>query len=132
LVSAIVMVVDDSMTMRRVTQTLLERNGMQVITARDGLEAVLLLREGPRPHVILLDIGMPGMDGYEVANQVRNDLKLKDVPIIMMSGSPFGEKHRARAVELGIKEYLHKPYTQAELLKAILPLIEHLSGGDEG
>jgi chemosensory pili system protein ChpA (sensor histidine kinase/response regulator) len=126
------MVVDDSMTMRRVTQTLLEHNGMRVIAARDGTEAVRLLREGPQPHVILLDIGLPGMDGYEVANRVRNDLKLKDVPIIMMSGSPFREKHQERAVELGIVESLHKPCTQAELLKAILPLIEHLSGGDEG
>jgi chemosensory pili system protein ChpA (sensor histidine kinase/response regulator) len=126
------MMVDDSMTMRRATQAFLEHNGMRVITARDGTEAVRLLREGPLPHVILLDIGLPGMDGYEVANRVRNDLKLKDVPIIMISSSPFGEKHQTRAVELGIGKYLQKPYTQAELLKAILPLIEHLSGGDEG
>jgi chemosensory pili system protein ChpA (sensor histidine kinase/response regulator) len=116
-----VLVVDDSITVRRVTQRLLERNGMRVLTARDGLDAVTLLSEHV-PDVILLDIEMPRMDGYEVAAQVRNDARLKDVPIIMIT-SRVGEKHRARAIELGVDDYLGKPYQEAQLLDAIAPLV---------
>jgi chemosensory pili system protein ChpA (sensor histidine kinase/response regulator) len=116
------MVVDDSITVRRVTQRLLERNGMRVITARDGVDAVALLQENV-PDVILLDIEMPRMDGYEVAAHVRNDPRLKDVPIIMVT-SRVGEKHRARAIELGVDDYLGKPYQEAQLLDAIAPLVE--------
>jgi len=116
------MVVDDSITVRRVTQRLLERNGMRVITARDGMDAVALLQDN-LPDVILLDIEMPRMDGYEVAAHVRNDPRLKDVPIIMVT-SRVGEKHRARAIELGVDDYLGKPYQEAQLLDAIAPLVE--------
>jgi len=116
------MVVDDSITVRRVTQRLLERNGMRVITARDGMDAVALLQDNV-PDVILLDIEMPRMDGYEVAAHVRNDPRLKDVPIIMVT-SRVGEKHRARAIELGVDDYLGKPYQEAQLLDAIAPLVE--------
>jgi chemosensory pili system protein ChpA (sensor histidine kinase/response regulator) len=117
-----VMVVDDSITVRRVTQRLLERNGMRVITARDGLDAVTLLQDNV-PDIILLDIEMPRMDGYEVAGHVRNDPRLADVPIIMIT-SRVGEKHRARAIELGVNDYLGKPYQEAQLLDAIAPLVE--------
>jgi chemosensory pili system protein ChpA (sensor histidine kinase/response regulator) len=116
------MVVDDSITVRRVTQRLLERNGMRVLTARDGMDAVTLLQDNI-PDVILLDIEMPRMDGYEVAAHVRNDPRLKDVPIIMIT-SRVGEKHRARAIELGVDDYLGKPYQEAQLLDAIAPLVE--------
>jgi chemosensory pili system protein ChpA (sensor histidine kinase/response regulator) len=116
------LVVDDSITVRRVTQRLLERNGMRVMTARDGLDAVALLQDNV-PDVILLDIEMPRMDGYEVAAHVRNDPRLKDVPIIMVT-SRVGEKHRARAIELGVDDYLGKPYQEAQLLDAIAPLVE--------
>jgi chemosensory pili system protein ChpA (sensor histidine kinase/response regulator) len=116
------MVVDDSITVRRVTQRLLERNGMRVITARDGMDAVALLQDNV-PDVILLDIEMPRMDGYEVAAHVRNDPRLKDVPIIMVT-SRVGEKHRARAIELGVDDYLGKPYQEAQLLDAIAPVVE--------
>ncbi len=116
------MVVDDSITVRRVTQRLLERNGMRVVTARDGMDAVALLQDNI-PDVILLDIEMPRMDGYEVAAHVRNDPRLKDVPIIMIT-SRVGEKHRARAIELGVDDYLGKPYQEAQLLDAIAPLVE--------
>src|SRR3984957_14079167 len=85
-----VLVVDDSITVRRVTQRLLERNGMRVLTARDGMDAVTLLAEN-LPDVILLDIEMPRMDGYEVAAHVRNDPRLHDIPIIMIT-SRVGEK----------------------------------------
>jgi chemosensory pili system protein ChpA (sensor histidine kinase/response regulator) len=116
------LVVDDSITVRRVTQRLLERNGMRVLTARDGMDAVGLLQDHV-PDIILLDIEMPRMDGYEVAAHVRNDSRLKDVPIIMIT-SRVGEKHRARAIELGVDDYLGKPYQEAELLDAIGPLVE--------
>jgi chemosensory pili system protein ChpA (sensor histidine kinase/response regulator) len=116
------LVVDDSITVRRVTQRLLERNGMRVLTARDGMDAIALLQDNV-PDVILLDIEMPRMDGYEVAAHVRNDPRLKDVPIIMVT-SRVGEKHRARAIELGVDDYLGKPYQEAQLLDAIAPLVE--------
>ncbi|MBK7252007.1 MAG: Hpt domain-containing protein [Gammaproteobacteria bacterium] len=115
------LVVDDSITVRRVTQRLLERNGMRVLTARDGLDAVALLQEHV-PDIILLDIEMPRMDGYGVAAHVRNDPRLADVPIIMIT-SRVGEKHRARAIELGVDDYLGKPYQEAQLLEAIEPLV---------
>jgi chemosensory pili system protein ChpA (sensor histidine kinase/response regulator) len=115
------LVVDDSITVRRVTQRLLERNGMRVMTAKDGMDAVSLLQEH-LPDVILLDIEMPRMDGYAVAAQVRNDPRLKDIPIVMIT-SRVGEKHRARAIELGVNDYLGKPYQEAQLLDAIEPLV---------
>jgi len=120
------LVVDDSITVRRVTQRLLERNGMRVLTARDGMDAVGLLQDHV-PDIILLDIEMPRMDGYEVAAHVRNDPRLKDVPIIMIT-SRVGEKHRARAIELGVDDYLGKPYQEAQLLDAIAPLVEQRRG----
>jgi chemosensory pili system protein ChpA (sensor histidine kinase/response regulator) len=115
------LVVDDSITVRRVTQRLLERNGMRVMTARDGMDAVALLAEQV-PDIILLDIEMPRMDGYEVAAQVRADPRLRDVPIIMIT-SRVGEKHRARAIELGVDDYLGKPYQESQLIDAIAPLV---------
>jgi len=115
------LVVDDSITVRRVTQRLLERNGMRVMTARDGLDAVAVLQEHV-PDIILLDIEMPRMDGYEVASHVRNDPRLHDVPIVMIT-SRVGEKHRARAIELGVDDYLGKPYQESQLLEAMQPLI---------
>jgi chemosensory pili system protein ChpA (sensor histidine kinase/response regulator) len=115
------LVVDDSITVRRVTQRFLERNGMRVVTAKDGVEAMALLAEHV-PDVILLDIEMPRMDGYEVAAHVRNDPRLADVPIIMIT-SRVGEKHRARAIELGVDDYLGKPYQESQLLDAIEPLV---------
>ena len=115
------LVVDDSITVRRVTQRLLERNGMRVLTAKDGVDAVSLLQEH-LPDIILLDIEMPRMDGYEVAAHVRNDPRLKDVPIVMIT-SRVSEKHRARAIELGVDDYLGKPYQESQLLDAIEPLV---------
>ena len=115
------LVVDDSITVRRVTQRFLERNGMRVMTAKDGVEAMALLQEHT-PDVILLDIEMPRMDGYEVASHVRNDARLADIPIIMIT-SRVGDKHRARAIELGVDDYLGKPYQESQLLDAIEPLV---------
>ncbi|MCZ8129804.1 MAG: Hpt domain-containing protein [Steroidobacteraceae bacterium] len=115
------LVVDDSITVRRVTQRLLERNGMRVMTAKDGVDAVAILQEHV-PDVILLDIEMPRMDGYELAAHVRGEPRLKHVPIVMIT-SRQGEKHRARAIELGVDDYLGKPYQENQLLDAIEPLV---------
>jgi chemosensory pili system protein ChpA (sensor histidine kinase/response regulator) len=75
------------------------------------------------PDIILLDIEMPRMDGYEVAAHVRKDPRLREIPIIMIT-SRVGEKHRARAIELGVDDYLGKPYQESQLIDAIAPLVE--------
>ena len=91
------LVVDDSITVRRVTERFLQRSGLRVATAKDGLDAISVMRDH-KPDVILLDIEMPRMDGYEFASHVRNDPSVADVPIIMVT-SRVGDKHRARAIE---------------------------------
>jgi chemosensory pili system protein ChpA (sensor histidine kinase/response regulator) len=116
------LVVDDSITMRRVTQRLLERHGIRVLTARDGMDAVTVLQDH-MPDVILLDIEMPRMDGYQFATHVRNAPGAKDIPIIMIT-SRSGEKHRARAIEIGVNDYLSKPYQEDQLIRAISGLLE--------
>jgi chemosensory pili system protein ChpA (sensor histidine kinase/response regulator) len=114
-----VMVIDDSVTVRKVTARLLERQKMSVVLARDGLEAVQLLQEMTNlPDVMLLDIEMPRMDGFEVASRVRSNPRLKHIPIIMIS-SRTGQKHRQRAQGLGVNRFLGKPYQEIQLLKAI-------------
>ena len=113
----LVLVVDDSITVRRVTEKLLQRNGLRVITAKDGLDAISVLQDH-KPDIILLDIEMPRMDGYEFATHVRNDDRVSDVPIIMIT-SRVGDKHRARAIEIGVNDYLGKPYQDSQLLDAI-------------
>jgi chemosensory pili system protein ChpA (sensor histidine kinase/response regulator) len=115
------LVVDDSITMRRVTQRLLERRGAKVYTARDGLDAITVLQEHT-VDVVLLDIEMPRMDGYQFATHVRNDPKLKRLPIIMIT-SRSGEKHRAKAIEIGVNDYLSKPYQESQLIAAIAALV---------
>ena len=115
------MVVDDSITVRRVTQRLLERYNMRVITAKDGVDALALLQENI-PDVMLLDIEMPRMDGYELAQHMRNDERFKKIPIIMIT-SRTGEKHRNRAMEIGVNKYLGKPYQETELLENIQELV---------
>lgn len=119
--STLVMVVDDSITVRKVTSRLLERHGMEVITAKDGVEAIARLQD-VQPDIMLLDIEMPRMDGFEVATLVRHDDRLKNLPIIMIT-SRTGEKHRERARSLGVNEYLGKPYQEAQLLELIGSLV---------
>ncbi|NBA96636.1 Hpt domain-containing protein [Pseudomonas sp. R5(2019)] len=113
----LVMVVDDSVTVRKVTGRLLERNGMTVLTAKDGVDAMTLLQEH-LPDVLLLDIEMPRMDGFEVATQIRQDPRLKHLPIIMIT-SRTGQKHRDRAMAIGVNDYLGKPYQESVLLESI-------------
>ncbi len=116
-----VMVVDDSITVRKVTSRLLERNGYQVLTAKDGVDAMGQLQE-ILPDMVLLDIEMPRMDGFELATHMRNDERLHHVPIIMIT-SRTGDKHRERAREIGVNEYLGKPYQESELLDSIQNII---------
>jgi chemosensory pili system protein ChpA (sensor histidine kinase/response regulator) len=118
----IALVVDDSITVRRVTEKFLDRNGIRAMTAKDGLDAIRVLQDA-KPDIILLDIEMPNMDGYEFATHVRNDVRIADVPIIMIT-SRVGDKHRARAIEIGINDYLGKPYQDSQLLEAIRRLLD--------
>ncbi|MEN8215789.1 MAG: Hpt domain-containing protein [Pseudomonadota bacterium] len=120
-VAKVIMVVDDSITVRKVTATLLKRQGMEVITAKDGLDAVANLQDNI-PDLILLDVEMPRMDGYELATQVRNNQDWKHLPIIMIS-SRMGPKHKERADKIGVNRYLGKPYKEAELLENINALL---------
>jgi chemosensory pili system protein ChpA (sensor histidine kinase/response regulator) len=113
----LVLVVDDSITVRRVTQRLLQREGYRVTMAADGLQALERLAE-ELPSVILSDIEMPRMDGFDLLRNVRGDVKLKHLPTIMIT-SRIAEKHREYAFELGANHYLGKPYNEEELLSLI-------------
>jgi chemosensory pili system protein ChpA (sensor histidine kinase/response regulator) len=113
----LVLVVDDSITVRRVTQRLLQREGYRVALAADGLQALERLAE-ERPAVVLSDIEMPRMDGFDLARNIRADAKLKQLPIIMIT-SRIAEKHREHAKELGVDHYLGKPYAEEELLSLV-------------
>jgi chemosensory pili system protein ChpA (sensor histidine kinase/response regulator) len=113
----LVMVVDDSVTVRKVTGRLLERHGMNVLTAKDGVDAMALLQEHT-PDIMLLDIEMPRMDGFEVVSKIRGDDALKHLPIIMIT-SRSGHKHRDHAMALGVNDYMSKPYQEAALLESI-------------
>jgi chemosensory pili system protein ChpA (sensor histidine kinase/response regulator) len=117
-----VMVVDDSITMRKVASRLLERNNLEVLTAKDGVDAVSQLQETV-PDAMLLDIEMPRMDGYELATHMRNDDRLRGVPIVMIT-SRTGEKHRERAMDIGVDRYLGKPYQESDLLGTLNELLE--------
>ena len=117
----LVMIVDDSITVRKVTTRLLERYGFEVVTAKDGVDAVSLLQDRV-PDVMLLDIEMPRMDGFELARHVRNDERLRHIPITMIT-SRTGDKHRERAMQIGVNHYLGKPFQEHELVKTIHNLI---------
>ncbi|MBY6204754.1 Hpt domain-containing protein [Halomonas denitrificans] len=125
----LVMVVDDSITMRRVTSRILEHHGLEVLTARDGVEAVDLLFERV-PDLMLLDIEMPRMDGFELAAHVRDDARLSDVPIMMIT-SRSGDKHRDRAKKLGVDRYLIKPYQEANMVRNVFEMLEMPVPGDD-
>lgn len=112
-----IMVVDDSVTVRKVTSRFLEREGFKVVTAKDGVEATDILAE-VNPDLMLLDIEMPRMDGFEVARVVRDSAEFSRLPIIMIS-SRTGEKHTQRAKSLGVNQFIGKPYQEDELLAAL-------------
>jgi chemosensory pili system protein ChpA (sensor histidine kinase/response regulator) len=113
----LIMVVDDSLTVRRVTQRLLERNGYDVMLAKDGVDALRQLQDAV-PDVMLVDIEMPRMDGFDLTRNVRSAESTREVPIIMIT-SRTAEKHRTVALDLGVNEYLGKPYREEQLLGLI-------------
>jgi chemosensory pili system protein ChpA (sensor histidine kinase/response regulator) len=120
----LVLVVDDSLTVRRVTQRLLLREGYRVAVAKDGLEALERLAE-ERPVVLLSDIEMPRMDGFDLMRNVRADRALADLPVVMIT-SRIAQKHRDYAAELGVNHYLGKPFSEEELLS----LVARYAGAD--
>ena len=113
----LIMVVDDSITVRRVTQRLLQREGYRVVLAADGLQALERLQD-ELPAIVLSDIEMPRMDGFDLARNIRGDQRLKDLPIVMIT-SRIAEKHREHAKELGVNHYLGKPYAEEELMSLV-------------
>ena len=113
----LVLVVDDSLTVRKITTRLLSREGFRVESAKDGVDALEKMGD-LIPDVVLLDVEMPRMDGFELARVMRADARLKAVPIIMIT-SRTADKHRNRALELGVNEYLGKPYQEQQLLDCI-------------
>jgi chemosensory pili system protein ChpA (sensor histidine kinase/response regulator) len=117
-----ILVVDDSLTVRRVTQRLLVREGYRVVLAKDGLDALERLAE-ERPQVVLSDIEMPRMDGFDLVRNIRANPALRDLPVIMIT-SRIAQKHRDHAASLGVDHYMGKPYSEEDLLA----LIGHYAG----
>jgi len=113
----LVMVVDDSLTVRKITSRMLTREGYEVATAKDGVDALQQLQD-IKPDCILLDVEMPRMDGFEFARNVRADSRTKAIPIIMIT-SRTADKHRNHALEIGVNEYMGKPYQEEQLLVLI-------------
>jgi chemosensory pili system protein ChpA (sensor histidine kinase/response regulator) len=115
--AAAVMVVDDSLTVRKISGRLLARHGYHVLTAKDGVDALEQLAD-VMPDVMLLDIEMPRMDGFDLARNIRGDKRLKHIPLIMIT-SRTADKHRQMAMEIGVNHYLGKPYDEDDLLNCI-------------
>ncbi|MCC6073352.1 Hpt domain-containing protein [Massilia sp. GCM10020059] len=118
----VIMVVDDSLTVRKVTQRLLEREGFQVMLAKDGVDALEHMQE-IRPDLMLVDIEMPRMDGFDLTRNVRGNEATQSVPIIMIT-SRTADKHRNYALDLGVNAYFGKPYQEDALLAAINGLLQ--------
>jgi chemosensory pili system protein ChpA (sensor histidine kinase/response regulator) len=113
----IIMVVDDSLTVRKITGRLLEREGYRVLTAKDGVDALERMAEA-LPKVMLVDIEMPRMDGFDLARNVRAEARTQNIPIIFIS-SRTADKHRNQAAQVGVNHFLGKPYAEAELLQLV-------------
>jgi chemosensory pili system protein ChpA (sensor histidine kinase/response regulator) len=110
-------VVDDSVTIRKVTTRFLKREGFAVTLARDGVEALQMINEHI-PDLIILDVEMPNMDGFELISILRSNERFEDIPVILIT-SRTGEKHRQRGLELGAQRYFGKPYREDEIMLAI-------------
>ena len=123
------MVVDDSITMRKVNSRVLEGMDIEAITAKDGQDAVDKLQERV-PDVMLLDIEMPRMDGYQLAEYIRSDARLRAIPIVMIT-SRSGQKHRVRAMEAGANAYLTKPYKETDLVDTVKKLLREAATHDQ-
>ncbi|MCJ7815163.1 MAG: response regulator, partial [Xanthomonadales bacterium] len=118
----LVMVVDDSITMRKVTSRVLDNHSIEVMTAQDGIDAIEQLHKRV-PDLMLLDIEMPRMDGYELLEHIRADARLRHVPIVMIT-SRAGQKHRRKARQAGANDYLTKPYQEAELIEKVGEMLD--------
>ncbi len=118
----LVLVVDDSITVRKVTSRVLEQHQLEVMTARDGIDALEVMSDRV-PDLILLDIEMPRMDGFELSRYVRSDARLRHIPIIIIS-SRSGEKHQQTAQDVGANHFLGKPYQEKELLRQVDLLLD--------
>jgi chemosensory pili system protein ChpA (sensor histidine kinase/response regulator) len=118
----LVLVVDDSLTVRRVTQRLLERNGYEVLLAKDGVDALRQLKE-VRPDVMLVDVEMPRMDGLDLTRHVRGTELTRSIPIVMIT-SRTADKHRRIAFEIGVNAYLGKPFQDDELLALLTEYVK--------
>lgn len=112
-----VMVIDDSKTIRRTAETLLKKEGCEVITANDGFEALSKIADH-NPSIIFVDIMMPRLDGYQTCALIKHNQKFSNTPVIMLS-SKDGLFDRARGRIVGSEQYLTKPFTKEELLGAI-------------
>jgi chemosensory pili system protein ChpA (sensor histidine kinase/response regulator) len=121
-----VMVVDDSLTVRKITGRLRAREGSPVFTAKDGVDALEQLLD-VLPDVLIVDIEMPRMDGFDFTRNVRADARLKGIPIIMIT-SRTADKHRNYAMEIGVKQYLGKPYQEDELLLLVADYVKQQRG----
>jgi chemosensory pili system protein ChpA (sensor histidine kinase/response regulator) len=121
-----IMVVDDSITVRRVTQRLLEREGYQVMLAKDGVDALEQIEQA-RPDLMLVDIEMPRMDGFDLTREVRSKEATRAIPIIMIT-SRTADKHRNVALGLGVNAYFGKPYQEPVLVAAIESLLDKAAG----
>ncbi len=123
-----VMIVDDSPSIRHMTTKVIENAGWPTVTAKDGIEALAILQSGAAlPAIILTDVEMPRMDGYDLASTIKKTESLKEIPVVFIT-SRGGKKHRDRAAELGIEEYLTKPFADAELIETV----KRLSKRDQG
>lgn len=118
-----ILVVDDSVTVRKVTSKLLERYGYQIVTATDGIEALEYLQHST-PALMLIDVEMPRMDGFEVMQWLRNQPHLQNLPVVMIT-SRVGDKHKQHALELGVSAYMGKPFQEAVLIEQINQLLKH-------
>jgi chemosensory pili system protein ChpA (sensor histidine kinase/response regulator) len=119
--SPVIMVVDDSLTVRKITSRLLEREGYQVLTAKDGVDALQQLKD-TMPAVMLVDIEMPRMDGFDLTKNIRADPRTAGIPIVIIS-SRTADKHRNQAAQLGVNAFLGKPYQESELLQHIASFV---------
>ncbi|HLA35146.1 MAG TPA: response regulator, partial [Rhodocyclaceae bacterium] len=115
--AATIMVVDDSLTVRKISGRLLARHGYHVLTAKDGVDAMEQLGE-VIPDVMLVDIEMPRMDGFDLTRNIRSSARLKHIPIIMIT-SRSADKHRSHAAQIGVNYYMGKPYDEDQLLANI-------------
>ena len=112
-----VMVIDDSKTIRRTAETLLKREGCEVVTAIDGFEALAKIAD-QQPQIIFVDIMMPRLDGYQTCALIKRNLRFQTTPVIMLS-SKDGLFDKARGRVVGSEQYLTKPFTREELLSTI-------------